>query len=210
MARHPQHPIRFHRFALSGHCHRVELLLSMLELPFEPIEVNLAARDQKQPTFLALNPLGEVPVIQDGALTLADSNAILLYLATEYGGSRFQLTSAAQLAEQQRWFSIAAGPLASGPAAARALRLFRRPGDVEAAQTRAHGLLRVIDAHLATQPFLVGSELSLADIANYTYIAHAPEGGVALDDYPRLRAWLARVEATPRFVGMAKSPSPAE
>jgi glutathione S-transferase len=207
MAGHvPRSPIRFHRFALSGHCHRVELLLSLLELPFEAIEVNLAAGEHRQPAFLALNPFAQVPVVQDGALTLSDSNAILLYLAAQYGGSRFRLESAAELAEQQRWFSIAAGPLAFGPALARVIRLFRGPGDVEAAQARAHALFRVMDAHLAARLFLLGAELSLADVANYAYIAHAPEGGVALDEYPHLRAWLARIEGTHGFVGMPKSP----
>ncbi len=73
--------IRLYRSALSGHCHRVELFLSLLGLPHEPIDVNLAAREHKTPEFLALNPFGQIPVLQDGALTLADSNAILLYLA---------------------------------------------------------------------------------------------------------------------------------
>lgn len=207
MARHlPQRPIRFHRLQLSGHCHRVELLLSLLGLPFEAIEVDLAGGEQKQPAFLALNPFAQVPVIEDGALTLADSNAILIYLAAEYGGARFRLESAAQLAEQQRWFSIAAGPLAFGAAMARVLRVFKRAGDLEGAQTRAHALLRVMNEHLRTRDFLLGAELSLADIANYTYTAHAPEGGVALDEYPQVQAWLARIEAVPHFVGMPKSP----
>jgi glutathione S-transferase len=207
MARNvPTHPIRLHRFARSGHCHRVELLLSLLELPFETIDVNLAAKEQKTPRFLALNPFGEVPVIEDGEVIVADSNAILLYLAGRYGGARWVLDSPARVAEQQRWFSVAAGPLAFGPAAARAQRLFRSPADLPAAQARAHALFRVIDSHLAARTFLLGTALSLADVANYAYVAHAPEGGVELDEYEHLRAWLARIEATPGFVGMLASP----
>jgi glutathione S-transferase len=202
----PQRPIRLHRFALSGHCHRVELLLSLLELPFEVVDVDFRAGEQKTPEFLALNPFGQVPVIQDGALTLPDSNAILLYLALQYAGPRLRPEGATQLAAQQRWFSLAAGPLAFGPALARAICLFRRPGDLQAAQSRAHALFRSMDAHLALRSFLLGSELSLADIAHYAYVAHAPEGGVALDEYSHVRAWLGRIEATPRFVGMPKSP----
>jgi glutathione S-transferase len=201
----PLRPIRLHRFARSGHCHRVELLLSLLELPFEAIDVDLPAKEQKTPRFLALNPFGQVPVIEDGDVIVADSNAILLYLAGEYAGPRFQLESPALLAEQQRWFSIAAGPLASGPAAARAQRLFRSHVDLDAAQAGAHALFGVMDAHLASRSFLLGERLSLADIANYAYVARAPEGGVELDDYSALRAWLARVEGTPRFVAMPRS-----
>jgi len=202
MVRASQRPIRFHRFAWSGHCHRVELLLSLLDLPVEPVDVNLGAGEQKTPAFLALNPLGQVPVIQDGALTLADSNAILTYLATRYGGARWMPATSELLAEQQRWFSLAAGPLASGPAAARAHVLFGSAVDLPATQARAHALLRFMDAHLASRDFLVGGELGLADVSHYAYVARSPEGGVSLDEYASVRAWLSRVEATPRFVPM--------
>lgn len=202
-------PIRFHRFALSGHCHRVELFLSLLELPFERVDVDLAGGEQKTPRFLALNPLGQVPVIEDGGLTLADSNAILTHLALRYGGRRWLPGAAEELVEQQRWFSLAAGPLAFGPAAARAHVLFGSPADLPVARARAHALFRFMNAHLSARAFLVGAELGLADVAHYAYVAHAPEGGVSLDEYPHLRAWLARVESTPRFVGMPRAPQAA-
>ncbi len=204
----PRQPLRLHRFALSGHCHRVELLLSLLELPVQSIDVDLAGGEQRSPRFLALSPLGQVPVLEDGPLALADSNAILVYLAKSYGGARFQLDSPALEAEQQRWFSIAAGPLAVGPAAARVHHLFGRPLDIQAARLTAHALFRVMDTHLTTRDFLLGSRLSLADVSHYAYTAHAPEGGVPLDEYPALSAWLARIEALPRFVPMPASPRP--
>ncbi|MEO8182384.1 MAG: glutathione S-transferase N-terminal domain-containing protein [Deltaproteobacteria bacterium] len=202
-------PIRLHRFAPSGHCHRVELLLSLLELPFEIVDVNLGAKEHKTARFLALNPFGQVPVIEDGELTLADSNAILIYLAAQYGGARWAPSSPLLAAEQQRWFSIAAGPLAHGPAAARAHRLFGSPLDLPAAQARAHALFALMNRHLTERAFLLGSELGLADVANYAYVARAPEGGVELDEYPLLRAWLGRIEATPGFVGIPESPRSA-
>lgn len=205
----PAQPLRLHRFARSGHCHRVELLLSLLDLPFQTVEVDLAAKEQKTPRFLGLNPLGQVPVLEDGSLVLADSNAILVYLAAVYGRGRFELREPERLAEQQRWFSITAGPLAAGPAAARAQRLFGAPGDPASTRERAHALLRVMDAHLATRTYLLGAELTLADVASYAYVAHAPEGGVGLEAYPALGAWLARIEAEPGFVGMPRHPSAA-
>lgn len=203
----PAHRIRFHRFALSGHCHRVELFLSLLELPFESVDVDLAGGEQKTPRFLALNPLGQVPVIEDGGLTLADSNAILTYLALRYGAGRWVPNTPEALVEQQRWFSLAAGPLSFGPAAARAHALFGSPVDLPVAQARAHALFRFMNAHLSQRSFLVGTELGLADVAHYAYVARAPEGGVSLDEYPHVRSWLARVESTPRFVAMPRAPS---
>ena len=203
----PARPILLHRFALSGHCHRVELLLNLLQLPHVCIDVNLAAQEQKTPRFLALNPFGQVPVIEDGSLVLGDSNAILGYLAARYGDGDWTPASPALAAEQQRWFSVAAGPLAFGPAAARANRLFGSPHPLEAARARAHALFALMDAHLERRAFLLGERLSLADLANYAYTAHAPEGGVSLGDYPHLRAWLARIENVPRFVAMPRSTS---
>ena len=72
--------IRLYRNVVSGHCHRVELFLSLLGLPFEKVELNFLENEHKSPSFLALNPLGQIPVLQDGDVTLADSNAILVYL----------------------------------------------------------------------------------------------------------------------------------
>jgi glutathione S-transferase len=202
----PAHPIRLHRFAMSGHCHRVELFLSLLELPFERVDVDLARGEQKTPRFLALNPLGQVPVIEDGALKLPDSNAILTYLALRHGAARWVPSTPEELAEQQRWFSLAAGPLSFGPAAARAHLLFGSPADLPSAQARAHALFRFMNAHLSARPFLTGKRLGLADVAHYAYVARAPEGGVSLDEYQHVRAWLGRVEGTPRFVAMPRAP----
>jgi len=204
----PARPIRLHRFALSGHCHRVELLSSLLELQAELIDVDLRAGAHRSPAFLALNAFGQVPVLEDGEVVVADSNAILVYLAAEYGGGRWLPATGPQLAELQRWFSVAAGPLAAGAATARAHHLFGRTGDVTPARQRAHALLAAMDAHLSARQFLLGDALSLADIANYAYTARAPEGGVPLDEYPFVRAWLARIESTPRFVPMPQSSVP--
>lgn len=79
-SKQPDQPIRFYSFPYSGHCHRVALLLSELELPHETINVDLANKAHKSEAFLAMNAFGQVPVIQDGDVTIADSLAILTYL----------------------------------------------------------------------------------------------------------------------------------
>jgi glutathione S-transferase len=198
----PIAPIRLYRMAPSGHCHRVELFLSLLRLPFELVEVDVAAGELRQPAFLARNPFGQVPVIEDGEVTLADSNAILVYLEARHAPGEWLPRDALGAARVQQWLSVAAGPLAFGAAAARAIALFGRPGDPAPAQARAHQLFGVMERELATRAWLAGERPTLADIANYSYAARAPEGGVSLADYPAVRAWLARVEALPRFVSM--------
>ncbi|RQR37643.1 glutathione S-transferase [Burkholderia sp. Bp9143] len=195
-------PVRVYSFPLSGHAHRVRLFLSLLRLPFETVDVDLAAGAQREPAFLALNPLGQVPVIDDDGTVLADSNAILVYLAKRYGDAHWLPDDAAGAATVQRWLSYAAGPIATGPAAARLVTVFRAPLDHDAAKRTAVKVLAVIDQELAGKPFAAGAQPTIADIAAYTYIAHAPEGGVSLEPYPHVRAWLARVEALPGFVAM--------
>ncbi|MDP2028908.1 MAG: glutathione S-transferase [Thiobacillus sp.] len=201
----PAQPIKLHRFFLSGHSHRVELFLSLLKLPYERVDVDLAAGAHKRPAFLAMNPFGQVPVMQDGEFTLADSNAILVYLATQYDSGRWLPRDPVGAAAVQRWLSVAAGPVAFGPATARLATVFKAPVNAEEAIARANDLFVVMDAELRTSSFLTGNTPTIADIANYTYIAHAPEGNVSLDPYPHIRNWLQRIEALPGFVPMATS-----
>lgn len=201
-------PIRLYHFAVSGHAHRAELMLSLLQRPFERVEVNLVAGEHKTPEFLARNPLGQVPVIEDGDLTLPDSNAILVYLALAYDPARRWLPADVRLqAEVQRWLGVAAGPLAAGPAAARASLLFRRPMPPQALAT-AERLFGMMDRHLAGRDWLAAGHATIADVALYSYTARAPEGGIALEPWPHIAAWLQRVRALPGFVDMPHTPQP--
>lgn len=202
-------PIRLYRYALSGHAHRVQLMLSLLQLPCELIDVDLPAGAHKTPAFLARNPFGQVPVIEDGDFTLADSNAILVYLALRHDPARRWLPAdPRRQAAVQRWLGAAAGPLAAGPAAARVAELFKRPKDPQRVAI-ANNLFGVMDAHLAGRDWLAAEHPTIADVALYTYTAHAPEGGIALEPWPGVCAWVQRVEALPGFVGMPRSPLPA-
>lgn len=203
--RHPDRPIRLHRFHLSGHSHRVELFLALLGLPYELVDVDLANKAHKQPEFLAMNPFGQIPVIEDGAAVVADSNAILVYLASQYDDGVWLPRDPLAAAQVQRWLSVAAGELAFGPARARVATLFKYPVNGEEAIQRAHELFTVMEGVLQKSPYLCGAAPTLADIALYTYTAHAPEGNVSLDPYPHLRQWLGRIERLPGFVPMERS-----
>ncbi|MEX3899116.1 glutathione S-transferase family protein [Paraburkholderia sp. BR10954] len=201
-ATRPAQPIKLYTTRLSGHGHRVKLFLTLLDLPFELIELDMKAGENRKPEYLALNPFGQVPTIQDGELTLFDSNAILVYLAKRYGDASWLPDDPLGAAAVQRWLSLAAGQIAYGPCAARLVTVFGAPLDHERAKQIAVKLFDVIDAELAGKPFVAGAHATIADIAAHTYIAHAPEGGVSLQPYPNIRAWLDRVEALPRFIAM--------
>jgi glutathione S-transferase len=215
---HPEEPhmsttsptITLHRHRLSGHSHRVQLLLSLLGVPATLVEVDLAAGEHKAAPFLALNPFGQVPVLVDGDTVIADSNAILVYLALRHDPAHndengWLPREPAAAAAVQHWLSVAAGQLAFGPARARLITVFGAQFDAADAIARSHALLVVMEQVLAHQPFLAVSRPTLADVAMYAYVAHAPEGNVALDAYPNVGAWLQRIEALPGFVPMAST-----
>jgi glutathione S-transferase len=198
-------PLIFYSFPLSGHAHRVALMLSLLNVPHQRVDVDLRGGEHKRPDFLALNAFGQVPVIDDNGTVVADSNAILVYLATRYGGQAWLPTDPVGAAAVQRWLSVAAGPLANGPATARLITVFGATHDADTPVARAHALLKVMDGELSRRDFLTGSTPTIADVACYAYVSHAPEGNVSLVDYPHVRAWLDRIENLPGFVPMART-----
>ncbi|WP_426162209.1 glutathione S-transferase family protein [Pseudoduganella sp. R-34] len=190
---------------ISGHAHRAHLFLSLLGLDFELVEVDLLKAEQKTEAFLKLNPFGQVPVLEDDGVVIADSNAILVYLATRYGDASWLPRNPAGAAAVQRWLSVAAGEIANGPATARIINLFRKPVDPADAIARAHRILALVEASLAGKEWIAAGWPTIADIALYSYIARAPEGDVDLSGYANVGAWLARVESLPRFQPFIKS-----
>ena len=147
-----------------------------------------------------------MPVIEDGDVTLSDSNAILVYLASRYDPEgRWLPRDPVAAAKVQQWFSIAAGQLASGPGALRRAAIFRSPLDEASARTLTTQLLGIVEAELSKRPFLVGAQATLADVAMYSYLKRAPEGGVSTASYPHLLSWFTRIEALPGFVPMAET-----
>lgn len=199
--------IRLHTAAKSGHGHRVELLLRALGLAYETAEATAAVRQTD--AFAALNPLRQIPVLEDGELVLADSNAILVYLAKRYGaGSHWLPEDPVGAAQVQRWLSIAAGEIKFGPANARAAVHFGFVIDEPLARALSRKVLAFMDGRLESREWLAADHPTIADLACYSYVAHAPEGGVDIAPYRAVTAWLKRVEALPAFTPMPSSPIP--
>ncbi len=201
--------IKLYDAPLSGNCHKVRLFLSLLGLDYETIPVSLPDGANKTPEYLAVNPLGQVPALDDDGVVVRDSQAILVYLAAKYGGEKWLAKSdPAALGHVCEWLSFCANEMLNGCAVARALVLFNRPGDVEAAREKAKRALGVLDDHLASRDWLVGDAPSIADIANYVYAGLVHQGGIDPYGYANVAAWLGRVEALPGYVGMAALPAP--
>lgn len=185
-------------YALSGNCHKVRLLLSMLDLDYLSIPVNLGAREQKSPWFLKLNPRGQVPVLVDKGEARWDSSAILVYLARRYdeGGGWFPDDLEKQIGVLQ-WMALAQNEILYGLARARAAHRFNRSVDMKDCIGLGQVALGALERRLDTVDWLADGAPTLADIACYPYVALAHEGEISLKPYPAVTAWLERFERLP-------------
>ena len=194
--------ITLYDMPLSGNCHKVRLLLSLLALPYQSQAVDLRGGEQRGPDHLQRNPFGQVPVLDDDGLIIRDSQAILVYLAKRYGGEQWWPDDAYQLAQIAAWLSTAANEIFHGPAKLRVHHKFGSPIDTTTARQTAYKVLDIIDRHLQNQDWLVGDSVSIADIAVYPYLALAPEGGLDIGAFPNIIAWFQRIRALPGYVAM--------
>jgi glutathione S-transferase len=185
---------------LSGNCYKVRLFAALAGIPLEIRPVDLAAGEHKGEPFLAMNPWAQVPLLVDGDVTLRDSHAILVYLASRSGAQAWWPSDAVSQGRIVQWLSTSAGEIQSGPASARLVQKFGYELDKPQALKRSASILRLIDEHLARNDWLELNRPTLADCAVFPYVAWAPEGGVSLEPYPAIQAWIARIKALSGFL----------
>jgi len=192
----------------SGHSYKVRLLLSFLDISYESVIIDLSKGEQKTEEYLKINPLGQVPVWQDGSVTIHDSQAILVYLAQQHQNTAWTLPNDAEsLAKIMQWLSVAANEITHGPTA---IRFYwrKQPSTVnlKLATTRAQAILTLLNDHLASRLWLELERPTIADIACFPYIfLLEDEDWFSLQDYPHVRAWIARFKALPRFIPLLVS-----
>ncbi len=203
---------RLYDMDLSGNCYKVRLLLDMLDLPYEKFPVDLPRGGNRTSTFLALNPRGEVPVLIDRDTVIWDSSAILIYLATNTVDKRWYPDDALIQARIAQWMAVAGHEIQYGLAAARAVKLFGRTGDLPQLQEIGRRALVLLDEQLHKTPWLAGADPTIADIACYPYVRCAEDGGISLAPYTNIQRWFERLEALPGYrpmVDTAWAPSAA-
>lgn len=193
-------------------CHKIRLMLSLLDIQYEKVPMDLVKGDQKRADFLKLNPRGRVPVLEDGGNVIWDSAAILVYLGRKAGGERWLPTEPKAMAVVMQWLALAQNEVRYGVARARAIQayaagdprqpptLFARQSNLEEAREVGKGALRVLEQHLVDHSWLAADHPTIADVACYPEIALAPEGGISLDDYTATSRWLARIESLPGYL----------
>ena len=195
--------MRLYNVSYSGNSYKVRLLLAQLGIPYEIVEVDILKGESRTSEFLKINPNGRTPVLEDNGFILAESNAILAYLAR---GTKFLPENRKQWALAFQWLFFEQYSHEPYIATSR-FWLQHKPDSPERAALLASkrdggwAALEVMEGHLAKYDFFVG-DYSIADIALFAYTHVSHEGGFPLDDYPRIRAWLERVKAQPGFMPM--------
>ena len=197
--------LKLYNLYRSGNCYKIRLFLSMIELEYEKIKINANAGENRTPEFLMLNPRGQVPVIDDDGHILWDSTAILVYLAATYGNESWLPREPYEQAQVMQWLALEQNEGRYGLARARAITLknpnaFARLGNMKECQDLAFDALGVLQSRLNVGEWLVGKQISIADIACYPYVALASEGGIDITDYQAVVAWVNRIARLPNYI----------
>jgi glutathione S-transferase len=186
--------MRIYGDSISGNCLKVKWTVDYLGRPYDWIETDVLKSETRTPQFLALNPAGQVPtVVLDDGRPLAQSNAIILHLAEGSDLVPSDAYDRAKMLEWMFWEQYSHEPYVA-VARFQVKYLGKSPADLEPRLVeRALAALQRLEDGL-TGPFLVGERLSLADVALVAYTRLAPEGGFDLAAFPRVVAWIGRVE----------------
>jgi glutathione S-transferase len=196
--------IKLYGHEMSGNSYKARLLLELLDINYEWIKVDLMKGEHKSPEYLVLNPFGQVPLLVDSDTKLADAQAMLVYLARQYGGDRWLPLDALPLAQVVRWLSTTAGEVRQGPENARLYYLFGATNiNIDRAHQKAEHILTQLNQHLSTRTWLEFEHPTIADVAVFPYVALARDGKINLDAYTNVLNWIDRVKHLPGYIPMA-------
>ncbi len=197
-----------HEDPRSGNCYNIRLTAALLGLPLERVAYDGLKGETRTPDFLArINPGGRIPVLQIGDRFLPESNAACCYLAE---GSALIAQDRFEKAEMLRWMFFEQNSHEPNIAALRMWLRFigehklspQQRGQILAKRIAGEDALTTMDRHLGSREWMVGSSVTLADIALYAYTHVAEAGGFRLHDYPQIVAWLERMTTLPGYVPM--------
>jgi glutathione S-transferase len=201
--------IRLYDFELSGSCYKIRFLMNALGLQYESVTVDFVNKEHKNEKYLALNPFGEIPILEDGDLRLRDAQAIMVYLARKYDTSgKWYPDDAESMGTIQQWLSTGGGEVMNA-AGARLVKILNYPLDLAKLQAGAERVFKIMDSHLASRQWLALDHPTIADIACFPYTAMAGEGDIDLKPYPNVLQWIERMKQIPSFIAMPGIPKAA-
>jgi glutathione S-transferase len=187
---------------------KVRLLLNHLERAYRIEIVSIFEGAGRSDAYLAINPTGTVPAIRlDDGRTLAESNAILAYLAD---GTPYLPSDPFERAKVQQWLHFEQERVESVIGSLRYWtltgKLAQRPPElVDMKRNAAQRTLAILERELTTHAFLANDRYSIADMSVFAYASRAEEAGISLEPHPHFRAWIARVQAEPGFLATMHS-----
>jgi len=188
-----------HCFAESGNAYKVALMLELTGQAWQPVFVDFFHGQTRDPNWRdQVNEQGEVPVLEHAGQTLTQSALILDYLAELTG--QFGPRDAEEKREIWRWMLFDNHKFTSYYAALRFLLCLKKIGETEVTgflRERATAAYRIVDAHLAKQPFMVGGRLTIADLSLAGYVFMPEDTGIALAEFTHIEAWKKRIQAVP-------------
>lgn len=194
--------MKLYNLDVSGNCYKVRLFASFIDTPLTIVPVDSINGESKTDEFLQLNPLGEIPVLEDGDIVIRDSQAILVYLANKHGGEAWWPSEAHLQADVMQWLSTASNEIKQGVGIARLIKKFDSDSDWVHASELAHKTLTLIDDHLGKHNWLAASRPTIADCAVYPYISIAHEGDIDIDQYTNIQVWMTRLQQLPNYISM--------
>jgi glutathione S-transferase len=191
-----------HGIWLSGPTYKVGLALALSGEAFDYVHVNLRGGEHKAPGFVQKQRFGQVPLLEDNSngRNLCQAAAILEYVADVTG--KFGGATLDERMQAREWMYWDYDRLAPPIYRSRGIRMgFRSVSQPVAEMYHAEGklALQVLDDHLKGRDWLVGENVTMADIDIYGVLAYASAGGFRLDDFPSVSAWIQRFEALPGF-----------
>jgi glutathione S-transferase len=197
--------LKLYEYAFSGNCYKIRLLLNQLETAYERVPTDILKGESRTPEFLAMNPVGKIPVLEiNPGQYLAESNAIIYYLAD---GTDFLPTDRWERAQVMQWLFFEQYSHEPNIATVRFWILHNNQSELAQkseiiAQKQKLGdvALQVMENHLAKHDYFVGNRYSIADIALYAYTHVAKEGGFDLSKFPAILTWFDRIVRQPRHL----------
>jgi glutathione S-transferase len=198
--------MKLYNVQYSGNSYKVRLLLAQLGIACEIIDIDILKGESRTAEFLKINPNGRTPVLDDNGFLLAESNAILAYLAR---GTKLLPEDRKKFALVFQWMFFE--QYSHEPYIATSRFWIQHKSDspektalLASKRDGGWAALKVMEEHLSRNHFFVG-DYSIADIALFAYTHVAHEGGFPLGDFAKIRTWIARVQAQPGFVPMTST-----
>lgn len=192
--------IQLYCFGESGNSYKAALTLQLSGLDWAPVYVDFFNGAARSPEFLALNPMGEVPVMIDGEVILSQSGVIQDYVSSKSGLLGGQ--SAGERRDILRWMFWDNHKMSAQAGSLRYLMNFAdqtktSPDVVAYMHNRVQAALKTLEKELSTRNWLVADRITLADIACCGYLFYPEPFGFSRSDFPGIDRWLDQIAAQP-------------